>query len=69
MTNVPSTNTRAMPAQGARKPIHVTEVPVKVIVARAPADRLNEAVPSVQPRLLLPCHQSPGCPGPGVPGV
>ena len=58
-----------MPAQGARKPIQRTEVPVKVKVARAPAERLKEAVRPLQPRLRLPCHQPPGCRGAVVPSV
>ena len=58
-----------MPAQGARKPIHLTSVPVNRNVAWAPADRLNEDVFALQPRLRLPCHHGPGRPGALVPGV
>ena len=57
-----------MPATGG-KPIQVTEVPVKVNVARAPADRLTDAVRPLQSRLRLPCHQLPGCPGAVTPSV
>ena len=65
----PSRKTRAIPAQGARKPIQLTDVPLKVNVARAPAERLNEAVAPLHPLLRLPCHHPAGCPGAGVPSV
>jgi hypothetical protein len=51
------------------KPTQLTEVPVKVKTARAPADRLNAAVWSLQSRLRLPWNQSRGRPGSVVPGV
>lgn len=59
-----------MPAHQARKPIQLTDVPVKRKVARAPADRLNDAVPPLQSRLRLPWNHGDGCLGaddePGV---
>src|SRR5439155_909059 len=58
-----------MPAQGARKPVQVTPVPVKVKVARAPFDRFTDAVRPLQSRLRLPCHQLGGRPTSVMPSV
>jgi hypothetical protein len=47
LTNVPSRYTRAMPVCGPRNPIQVTDVPVKLKSARAPAvaDRVADPLP------------------------
>src|SRR6267143_2004157 len=50
----------AMPAQKARKPTQLTAVPVNANVARAPVERLNAAVASLQSRLRLPKNQPGG---------
>src|SRR5205814_2300156 len=53
-TSTPSRNTRAIPACGPRKPIQLTDVPVKVSVALAPAVVETAAIP--------PLHSADGLP-------
>src|SRR5258705_509938 len=51
-TRPPSSNTLAMPDQGARPPIHLTDGPVKVNVASAPGEVETAAVPPLHDLLV-----------------
>src|SRR5213593_1274332 len=53
-TSTPSRKTRAIPAWGPRKPIQLTDVPVKVNVACAPAVVESAAVPPLHRADALP---------------
>src|SRR5215831_14988975 len=53
--NTPSTETAAMPVPGERPPIQVTDGPVKVNEAWAPAAVEIAAVPPLQVLLVSPC--------------
>src|SRR5437867_1389476 len=57
-TRTPSRDTRAIPVWGPRKPIQLTDVPVKANVAVAPAVNETTAVPPLQ-ALGSACIQSP----------
>src|SRR5437870_4355890 len=57
-TSTPSSTTRAIPAWGPRKPIQLTDVPVKVKVACAPTVLDGAALPPLHAPLVLPSHQS-----------
>src|SRR2546427_10295492 len=59
VTKAPSTKTRAMPPIGARKPIQLTDVPVKVNMPSAPAAFEYAAVPPLHVLLVSPRVQAP----------
>src|SRR5437867_2748869 len=53
----PSSRTRTMPVCGPRRPIQLTDVPMKVNVARAPTVVETAAVPPLHAALVSPCVQ------------